>query len=258
MKTLAITGPTSGIGKETVRALLPHFQRILLLARDEKKAQQLIGSFTLAEQEKLGFVACDLMRMDSVLAAADTLAQEIPHLDVLINNAGGIFDEKTITVDGFEQSLSVNHLGHMLLTLKLLPLLLRSQLKKVIQVASEAHKGASPRWDDLSYSKRNYKGFQAYANVKLYNILLAKSLVDQYGAQGLQAFSLHPGVVKTNFAAETKGIFKFFWKLAGPFMITAEQGAKTTVKLAKEKIPPAYNGAYFKKRARGLLFFPGE
>lgn len=244
---LAITGPTSGIGAITFQKLTPHFEKVLLLARNQKKAQEMIDSLPKEQQAKAIYIHTDLASLDTVIDAVNTIQSKVSHIDVLINNAGGIFHEKTMTKDDFELSLSANHLGHFLLTNKLMPWLLKSSNPKVINVSSEAHKAAKVNFDDLNYKKNSYSAFNAYANVKLFNILFSKSLTERYGEQGLQAFSLHPGVVKTNFASEAGGIFKLFWVLAKPFMISAEQGAQTSIYLGKNKIPATQNGSYFKK-----------
>ncbi|PRY90961.1 SDR family NAD(P)-dependent oxidoreductase [Mongoliibacter ruber] len=243
---LAITGPTSGIGAVTFRKLTPHFEKVLLLARNPDKAKEMISGLPMEQQAKAEYVHVDLASMDSIIQSIKTIQSKVSHIDVLINNAGGIFHEKSVTEDGFELTLSANHLGHFLLTNKLMPWLLKSPNPKVINVSSEAHKAAKVNFDDLSYHKSKYSAFTAYANVKLFNILFSKSLAEKYEAQGLQAFSLHPGVVKTNFASEAGGIFKLLWIFAKPFMITAEQGAQTSIFLGKNEISAAQNGSYFK------------
>ncbi|EOZ93575.1 hypothetical protein A33Q_3521 [Indibacter alkaliphilus LW1] len=244
---LAITGPTSGIGTITFQKLVPHFEKVIFLARNPKKSEKIINALPLEQQPKVIFVECDLASMESVSNAVATVQKNVPHIDVLINNAGGIFQEKETTKDGFELSLSANHLGHFLLTNKLMPWLLKSGKAKVINVSSEAHRAAKVNFDDLNFEKKPYSAFTAYANVKLFNILFTKSLSERFGEDGLQAFALHPGVVKTNFASEAGGIFKVFWVLARPFMITAEQGAETSIYLARNEISSTYSGAYFKK-----------
>lgn len=245
---LAITGPTSGIGSETLKALVSDYEKTLILARNPKKAKILIASLPSNLQPRAIFIPVDLSDMESVSKAAVLVKQEVAQIDVLINNAGGIFQNKEVTVDGFELTYSANHLGHFLLTNLLMPLLLNSSLPKVINVSSEAHRVARPDFTDLQYEKKEYSSFNAYANVKLFNILFTKSLVDRFGDQGLSSYALHPGVVKSNFGMDTSGIFKIFWKLAKPFMISPREGAKTSIFLAKSKIDKSHNGYYFKKR----------
>ncbi|SMD44966.1 NAD(P)-dependent dehydrogenase, short-chain alcohol dehydrogenase family [Aquiflexum balticum DSM 16537] len=243
---LAITGPTSGIGAETFKALTKDFDKLLILARNLDKAKDLIQSLDSNIRTKAVFVPLDLADMNSIVKSIALIEKEVEHLDVLINNAGGIFQNKEITKDGFELTFSANHLGHFLLTHHLIPLLLKSKSPKVINVSSEAHRAAKPNFNDVQYENGNYSSFNAYANAKLFNILFTKSLVDRYSSKGLSSFALHPGVVKSNFGMETSGVFKFLWKLATPFMVTPKEGAKTSIYLAKNKIDKSYNGYYFK------------
>ena len=244
---LAITGPTSGIGAVAFSQLAPHFNEIFLIARNASKAKKQIETLSTQDQKKVTFIYCDLTDMESVVLAAKSIGEKTSSLDVLINNAGGIFQNKEITKDGFEMGLAANHLGHFLLTHHLMTLLLASPRPKVINVSSEAHRAAKVDFDDLNYANKKFSSFVSYANVKLFNILFTKSLADKFGDAGLQAYALHPGVVKTNFGKETSGFFGFLWKLSAPFMITAEEGAKTTIYLAKSKIDSLKNGYYFKK-----------
>lgn len=244
---LAITGPTSGIGSKTFIALAPESEKVLILARNPKKVEFLVASLPAEFQSKCIFIPIDLSDMDSVAKAAEMIRKKVDHIDVLINNAGGIFQNKEVTGDGFELTFAANHLGHFLLTNLLIPILLKSRSPKVINVSSEAHRAARPDFSDLHFEKKNYSSFNAYANVKLFNILFTKSLVDKFGDKGLSSYALHPGVVKSNFGMETAGVFKFLWKLATPFMITPEEGAKTSIYLAKNKIDSKKNGYYFKK-----------
>ena len=181
---LAITGPTSGIGEVAFSKLTPYFNEVFLLARNESKANKLIQSLSSPDQKKVRFIYCDLADMDSVVAAAKSILEKTSTLDVLINNAGGIFQNKEVTKDGFEMGLSTNHLGHFLLTRHLMPILLNSNGAKVINVSSEGHRAAKVDFDDLNYEKKKFSSFVSYANVKLFNILFTKSLADKYGEKG--------------------------------------------------------------------------
>lgn len=244
---LAITGPTSGIGAETVKALASKFDSIFLIVRNKEKAASLVGEvLPPLEHEKFVIIPCDLANLSSVAKAADLIKEKVDTLHVLINNAGGIFPKGELTVDNLEQTFQVNHLGHFLLTMKLMPLLVNSGDSRIINVSSEAHRAANPKLTEIN-DITNYKSFPAYANAKLFNILFSKSLSEKYSGEGIRSFSLHPGVVKTNFGGDFSGIFKFLIKLAQPFMIDASQGAKTSVFLATTSVDLLKNGAYFKK-----------
>ncbi|WP_114751238.1 SDR family oxidoreductase [Pleomorphovibrio marinus] len=244
---LAITGPTSGIGTETVKALHTKFEKIFLLARNEGKCQELIESLSLkGAKEKFEFIHLDLANLSSVHQAAEYLLEKKLPIHVLINNAGGIFPEKLKTKDGLEMTFSVNHLGHFLLTNKILPLLEKAQGARVINVSSEAHKAAKPDFEDLQVTK-SYSSFPVYANAKLFNILFTKSLAERYADKHITSYALHPGVVKTNFGNDFSGIFKWLIKLAQPFMISAEKGAETSVFLSLAEGVEKKSGGYFKK-----------
>lgn len=244
---LAITGPTSGIGAETVKALHKKFDKIFLLARSESKCRKLIDELTpVGGKEKFEFIHTDLSSLDSVDKAADELLSLALPIHVLINNAGGIFPERLQTKDELEMTFEVNHLGHFLLTNKLLPLLEKAQGAKIINVSSEAHKAAKPDFEDLQ-AEKHYSSFPVYANAKLFNILFTKSLAEKFSDKRIYAYSLHPGVVKTNFGNEFSGVFKWLIKLAQPFMIDAKKGAETSVFLASTPNLEKKSGAYFKK-----------
>lgn len=252
---LAITGATSGIGIETVRALAPRFKKVFLLVRNGQKAKELIAQWNNEGcSATFHVISCDLADLQTVAVAADKVKSLCAQLDVLINNAGGINRAKNITRDGLELSFSTNHLGHFFLTLQLMPLLLASGSPRVINVSSEAHRVAKPDMSDLQ-SLNSYNPLTVYANVKLFNILFTRSLAEKYGQKGLHAFSLHPGMVRTNFGSGFTGWIKWGMKIIKPFMKSPKQGAETSVFLAQDPSVLAYNGGYFKKKK---LFHPAK
>ena len=193
-------------------------------------------------------VRCDLADLESVREAADELTQKLFAINTLINNAGGIFEERQLNKNGFEMTLVTNHLGHFLLTSSLMPLLQKGQAR-IINVSSEAHKWGKPQFDDLQWAQ-SYNAIKAYGMSKLFNIYFAQSLAEKYADKGILAFSLHPGTVKTAFGAALKGFGKIMLLLGRPFMITPEQGAETSVFLATAPRLDQYNGAYFKKKKK--------
>ena len=244
---LAITGPTSGIGVATVEELSKKFEVIFLLVRNKAKANKLIPKFSHpGKKNTFHLVYCDLSDLNSVASAADFIKGQTNQLDVLINNAGGVGKDRKVTEDGFESSFSINHLGPFLLTKKLLPLLEKSPSARIINVSSEAHNVANPDFDDLQ-SEKSYSALSVYANVKLFNILFTRSLVDKYADKGIHAFALHPGMVKTSFGSGFKGIVKWGMKIVKLFLISPKRGAQTSIFLATDPGVIKHNGAYFKK-----------
>jgi NAD(P)-dependent dehydrogenase (short-subunit alcohol dehydrogenase family) len=244
--TTVITGATSGIGKETALALAKKDHALYLLVRDmdkgERIKQQLISA---SKNNNIYLVLCDLSDMDSVQNAAVTLKSSLFSINVLINNAGGTFAQRQYTKDGFEMTFAVNHLGHFLLTHLLLPLLEKGHAR-IINVSSEAHRMGKPRFKDLQWKDTAYSPLEAYAMTKLFNIYFTRSLALKFGPKGITSFALHPGLVSSNFGADLSGVGKTLLWLARPFMISAEQGALTSIYLATASRIDARSGKYFK------------
>lgn len=244
---LAITGGTSGIGMETVKSLAPKFKIIFLLVRNEQKADKLIAQWrTEGHLSDYRVIYCDLTDLESVVSAADQIKAQTDHLDVLINNAGSVNQEREVTKDGLEFAFSINHLGHFLLTNQLMSLLLKGSASRIINVSSDAHKVASPDFTDLQ-SEKSYSPLKVYANVKLFNILFTRSLMERYADKGIYVFTLHPGMISTSFGSGFKGIIKWGMKLIKPLLSSPKKGSKTTVFLATSPSVLKHNGGYFKK-----------
>jgi NAD(P)-dependent dehydrogenase (short-subunit alcohol dehydrogenase family) len=248
-KITVITGATSGIGKETALALAKKDHSLYLLVRNTDKGellkQDIVGQ---TGNQSIHVIKCDLADLQSVRDAVVLLKSRLTVINVLINNAGGIFDEFKHTADGFEETFATNHLGHFLLSTSLMPLLLNGHAR-IISVSSEAHKPARSEWlNDPQFEHKEYSSFKAYALAKLLNIYFTKSLVDHFGSQGITAYALHPGLVDTGFGGNLSGFGKLLMKLARPFMITAAEGAQTTIYLATEPGIENLSGQYFKKK----------
>ena len=247
-RTTVITGATSGIGKETALALAKIDHALYLLVRDVAKGEELKKELVAQTKNRSIFVVhCDLADMQTVVDAANELKGKLFAINVLINNAGGINQTRQESKDGNELTFAMNHLGHFLLTMSLMPLLQKGQAR-VINLSSDAHKMARPQLLNDVQFKSEYSAMKAYALAKLCNIYFTKSLAEQYGPSGITSYAVHPGVVKTEFWAGIGGIKKFLLWFINPFMISAEQGAKTSIYLAgATKLSPKLNGQYFKK-----------
>lgn len=247
LKTTVITGGTSGIGKETVLALAKKGHAVYMLVRDTVKGEE-VRKEVVAESnnQEIHVIHCDLANLKSVKNATEVLKVKLFAINVLINNAGGIVNERELSKDGFEMTFAMNHLGHFLLTLLLMPLLERGQAR-IINVSSEAHKMGRPDFDDLQ-SEKKYSSIKAYGNAKLFNIYFTKSLAERYRSKGITAFALHPGLVNTNFGSRLSGFGKLLLFLARPFMITPQQGAQTSVYLATAPKLDGKSGQYFKNQ----------
>lgn len=181
---------------------------------------------------------CDLSSLDSVSKAAEEFMKQSSKLDILVNNAGVMMiPEYTETKDGFEMQWGTNHLGHFLLTNKLLPALQQTPGSRVVNVSSMAHQ-MSPAFtaDVVPPKQSSYNGTSNYGLSKLCNILFSRELNRRYGSTGITSFALHPGVIPTELGRYSS-MAGFFYKVGGLFMKSIEQGAATQVYCALRADP---------------------
>ncbi|MES2375230.1 MAG: SDR family oxidoreductase [Bacteroidota bacterium] len=245
--TTVITGATSGIGEATATALAKKGYALYLLVRDVAKGEVVKKKLTADTGNKeIYIIYCDLTDLATVVKAADELTAKLFNINVLINNAGGMFNDFTLTKDGFELTFASNHLGHFLLTKRLMPLLQKGHAR-IINLSSDLHKSGKPDFDNLQ-NPDTYSPIKAYGNTKLFNIYFTKSLAERYKDKGITAYTLHPGVVKTSFNSKLTGFIKFFFSLVTPFMISPDKGAETPIYLATAPKLESKSGQYFYKK----------
>ena len=193
MKTILITGSTDGIGLETARLLLKALghQSDFAWAQPGNSVDQARGALGIEE----GLLA-DFASLDEVAA----MAGRVPAIDVLLNNAGVYLKARSLSKEGIESTLAVNHFAPMLLTLKLKGALAKAERPRVVVVASGVHQGASIDVKDFGMAK-GFSGYGAYAASKVANVLFAARLAREPGFEKALSFSLHPGVIATAAAA---------------------------------------------------------
>ncbi|GJE57982.1 SDR family oxidoreductase [Methylobacterium trifolii] len=250
-KTCLVTGATSGIGYETALGLARAGAHLVLVGRDGDRLDR-SGD---AIQAVVPGARVDLYRADlSSQAEIRRLAAEIraacPRLDVLVNNAGAIFDRREATVDGLERTWALDHLGYVLLTLELLDLLKASAggafSPRIVNVASAAHTRGRIDFADLQ-GARSYRGMRAYAQAKLGNVLFTYALARRLAGSGVTANALHPGVINTGFAKNTGGVLGVGWGLIRPFLKSPADGAATSLYLASSPAVEGVSGRYFSR-----------
>ncbi|XP_071370233.1 retinol dehydrogenase 13-like, partial [Centroberyx affinis] len=180
--------------------------------------------------------------------AKDFLASE-ERLDILINNAGVMMCPKWLTEDGFETQLAVNHLGHFLLTNLLLPKLKSSAPSRVVNVSSIAHQGGQIDFDDLFFSRKPYSALASYRQSKLANVLFTRELARRLTGSGVSAFSLHPGVIRTELGRHVHSWFPMLGALLSApsllLMKTPRQGSQTSIYCAVMPGLEGRSGGYF-------------
>ncbi len=251
-KIILVTGATSGIGEVTARELAQQGAHIIILARNEQKAQRTQQAIIAATgNERVDIMLADLSVLQQVRDVAAQIQAKYPHLDVLINNAGLMFGaERELSADGYEMTLATNHLGPFLLTSLLFDLLQKSPAARIVNVASMAYRFSKPTLDDLQ-SEQSYSAVWEYGNTKLWNIMFTQELAARLRAHGITNITtncLHPGAVATGYGQQTGGIVGAALSLARPFMLSPEKGAQTSIFLATDAKIGAVSGGFFSKK----------
>lgn len=243
-KTIVITGANSGIGLVAAEALADMGGHIILACRRQEAAEQAMREIRQrCPNASLEFVPLDLASFDSVRRTAQRIGERHARIDVLINNAGIANVRREESVDGFEMTFAVNHLGPFLLTNLLLPNL-KLGGGRIINVASGAHKAGRMHWDNLQLQKR-YFVMTAYAQSKLANILFTRALAKRCAGMSVHVNCLHPGGVATNIWPDGNWLQRGFSALLKKFLITPEEGARTTIWLASGEAGGRATGKYF-------------
>lgn len=249
-KTVLITGATDGIGRETALDMAKMGMRVLIVGRNADKclsATQEIGKAT-GNTNLMSFVA-DMSSPSEVRRLAGEIKQWTQRIDVLINNAGGMFNKREVTREGVEKTFALNHLGYFALTMELLDLLKVSAPSRIINVSSAAHEGAELDFNDLE-GRRRYSGWTQYQRTKLCNIYFTYALAKRLEGTGVTVNCLHPGFVASNFGNNNKGLFRGLFGVAKAVAaVNVHEGAKTSVHLAAAPELAGVTGQYFEKCA---------
>ena len=219
-RTILITGASDGIGAAAARQLAPEGHRLLLVGRSAEKTAR------VADEVGAEHFVADFARLEDVRRLAAEIRSAVDHLDVLANNAGGIFGRHTLTEDGNELTLQVNHLAPFLLTHLLLDLLQAGE-GTVVNTSSSAARRLSrlATVDDLG-SAASFSANRAYGDAKLANMLFTRGLQARFGPVGIDSVAFDPGNVRTNFAAESSSILRFVYRtpLSRLILISPERG----------------------------------
>ncbi|WP_333842473.1 SDR family NAD(P)-dependent oxidoreductase [Limnohabitans sp.] len=238
-----ITGANVGIGRVTAIELAKAGHRVIIAGRSLARTQPILDDIqALPGSLPALFLPLDLSSMNSVRTCAEAFAALQLPLHLLVNNAG-VAGARGLTVDGFEMTFGVNHVGHFLLTQLLLPHLIAAAPARVVTVASRAHKRTSGiDWEDVRRPTRSITGIREYANSKLANLLFSAELAKRLQGTQVSTYSLHPGVVDTEIWRALPTWARPLLRLRG--LLTAEEGARTTLHCALHA-PQTETGLYY-------------
>jgi len=248
-KICIVTGSNSGIGKETVLALAKMNATIVMVVRNKtrgEKAQTEIINQT--GNKNIDLMICDLSAMDSIRRFAEEFKKIYARLDVLINNAGAVFNKRQVTPEGFERTLAVDYFAPFLLTHELLSLLKSSAPSRIINVSSGLAKKSKVDIEDLQ-SEKNYSGMKVYSKTKLMLMLYTYELARRLEGTGVTANVLMPGFVATNLGKNSGSLrSSIMFRFVRPMQISAKKGAETSVYLASSENIKAASGKCFSKK----------
>ena len=247
-KLCVVTGATDGIGRVTARALAERGAEVVLVGRNAAKGAEVCTAIHRSSRNKrVRFEQADLSSQAEISALAERLTQGGTAIDVLVNNVGGIFMRRRESVDGIEMTFALNHLGYFLLTGLLLESLKASGAGRIVNVASEAHRSGRMDLEDPQGTRR-YKGWPAYAQSKLANILFTYRLAALLEGTPVTVNCLHPGFVASRFGQNNNWLFATFLKtLMRLSAIDVEAGARTSVHVAASADVEGVSGRYFDK-----------
>jgi NAD(P)-dependent dehydrogenase (short-subunit alcohol dehydrogenase family) len=244
-KVMVVTGTTSGIGEVTARALAETGATLVMVCRNAQKGEEVRDDLRRETgNERIEVVSSDFASLASVRQAAAEIGERWSRLDVLVNNAGAINMDRGTTQDGIELTFGVNHLAPFLFTNLLIERLKQSAPSRIVNVASRAHFRGGFDIDDLE-SKKAYQGFVVYCRSKLCNVLFTYELARRLEGTNVTANCLHPGVIASGFGRNKPGLFQLGVRLAAPFMLTPEKGARTSIYLATSPAVARVTGKYF-------------
>jgi NAD(P)-dependent dehydrogenase (short-subunit alcohol dehydrogenase family) len=246
-KTCLITGGNSGIGKATALGLAKTGANVVIVSRGKEKGEAALTEIVAKSGNRnVELMLADMSSQDSIRSLASDFKAGHEKLHLLVNNAGVYLTKRITTVDGLESTFAINHLGPFILTNLLIDLLKASAPSRIVNVTSDAHRGAKVNFEDLQGEKK-FSGWQAYSQSKLAMILFTHELAKRLDGTGITVNSAHPGVVRTNFARNNGGLVAFGFGLMHVFFISPETSAKRILYVATSPDLEGVTGMYFTK-----------
>lgn len=244
-----VTGANSGMGKATSVELARTGAAVVMLCRNRARGEEALNEVrSLSGNNSIEMMVCDLASQKSIENFCREFKKKYSRLDILVNNAGLMPSKRHETADGYELQFGVNHLGHFLLTNRLLDMMIASAPSRIVVVSSGAHKAGKIHFEDVNL-KKNYSSFKAYSQSKLANILFTHELAERLKGTGVTVNCLHPGVVATGIGINRDtGLGKFIYRLTKLFMESPEKGAGTAIYLAISPDVEGVTGKYFYRK----------
>jgi len=245
MKTVLITGATSGIGFELFKIFSNEKYKVIGIGRNKKRIKKTLNSINKNSKNLHGLYLCNFENLEDIKKVFNKISKEVNSIDILINNAGGIFVNNKLTNNNIERTFQVNYLSHFLLT----DILLKNKILKskahVLNVSSIVHKRGEINLDDIN-NLQNYNAVKSYAQSKVSQIMWGYYLSEKH--KEIYINSVHPGIIGTRLLSNNgfiSPILVFFHKIYGK---NAKYGAKNVFEVLKHILINDINGKYFNER----------
>lgn len=242
-----VTGGSSGIGLATARGLLPHFETVGIVGRDQQRLEEAAASLRASGGGVETFQA-DFGSLVDVQRLAGEVRERFSSLSVLVNNAGVWHRGRHLSKDGYEETFAVNHLAHFLLTNELEGLLVDGAPSRVINVSSSLHaRPKSVNWDDVMFEE-GFNGLTAYGHSKLANVLFSNELARRWASRGITSNALNPGNVRSRITRHNALLNALHQSPVARLVIMTEaEGARASVRAALAPELEGVSGLYFDK-----------
>jgi NAD(P)-dependent dehydrogenase (short-subunit alcohol dehydrogenase family) len=247
-KTILITGANSGLGFEAARQLAKQGHSMILLCRNKEKAETARGEIiAFSGNRNISVYTANLASQASIKAACEQIRNDHDKLDVLLNNAGGVFSRFELSEDGIEMTMANNHFNYFWVTYYLFDLLKNGGGGRIVNVASDSHYAAKGIDFESFYTKKSFFIMKAYEQSKLANVLFTHKLAEIARPFNITVNALHPGFVYTPIGGKSDNwLHAKVWTLASRlFALTVEQGAKTHIYLSSSEDVSGVSGKYF-------------
>jgi NAD(P)-dependent dehydrogenase (short-subunit alcohol dehydrogenase family) len=245
-RTVLVTGATSGLGRAASLDLARLGAEVILVGRNREKTKRVRDEIAMeTDNARVRHEIADLSLMAEIRSLVSRLLDRESRIHVLVNNAGTLFNDRSVTSEGVESTLATNLLGHFLLTNLLTPRLVESAPARIVNVASGGMYGQRISIDNLQNDQGEYKGAAAYARTKRGQVILTEMWAERLKDQGVTVNSMHPGW------ADTPGVVHSLpdsYKMTKPFLRTPAEGADTIVWLAASDEVAGQTGHFWHDR----------
>jgi NAD(P)-dependent dehydrogenase (short-subunit alcohol dehydrogenase family) len=256
-RTVVITGANAGIGFATAIGLAKQGATIVLICRSAERGRAAVKAVVGRGASGAKLVIADLSSQAAIRELSASLHEQLPRIDVLINNVGAAFAHRELTVDGLEKTFALNHLAPFLLTHLVLDLIQKSSQGRIVNLTAGMPASRHGFLDNLQ-GERSYGQFAAYRSSKIGNILFTYELARRLEGTGITVNCVHPGPVKTEFTRKAGGFLGTISKFLRPIMKSPDAGARGPIYLATSPEVACVTGAYFvsckQKRSAAMTY----